>query len=330
MPGRRKVEKFVVAVATVLITLIVPGLVLSRLGLTGAGVVGLAGLSAVIATAVLGWRVGALTGVLVTVGTVLADAAAGSWLAATIVMVLASMLYGFSAQRGWQRGVILAPIALAFVIAEPPTGGWSVDRPLLMVAVTTAATVTFGVLVATLLSRGSAPKPEHPVPPVRTRGFAIMLGVAAAITTPITVLAGWGHAGAWLIMTPLIVIQPSLSDAVGKSLRRAAGTVAGFIVAAGLAAVIPEGWVLYVIGAVFAGFALYAMGRSWDYSIFAAAVTVAVVLLEGVSTSVADTGRWRLIATLLGVGIAVALSAAMTPLYKREIHRLDQPGASAS
>lgn len=330
MSRRRKVERLVVALATVGITLIVPGLVLERLGLSGAGVVGLAGLAAVIATSVLGWRVGALTGVFVTVGSVLADAAAGSWLAATLVMVVASVIYGFSALRGWQHGVVLAPIALAFVIAEPPSDGWAGDRPLLALGIATAATSIFGVLVTTGLARGRAPRPGPPVAPMRTRGFVIMLGIAAAITTPITVLAGWGHAGAWLIMTPLIVIQPSLSDAVGKSLRRAAGTVAGFIVAAGLAAVIPEGWVLYVIGAVFAGFALYAMGRSWDYSIFAAAVTVAVVLLEGVSTSVADTGRWRLIATLLGVGIAVALSAAMTPLYKREIHRLDQPGASAS
>ena len=321
MAGGRKLERLVISLATVLITLIVPGLVLERLGLRGAGVVGLVGLAAVIATAVLGWRVGALVGVCVTVGTVLADAAGGSWWAATLVMVLASVAYGFSALRGWQHGVVLAPIALAFVVADPPSGSWSGDRPLLAIALATAVTVAFGVLVAAALARGKEPKPQPAVSPLRARGFAIMVGIAAAITTPITVLGGWGHAGAWLIMTPLIVIQPSLKDAVGKSIRRAAGTVAGFVIALGVSTVIPEPWALYVIGSICAGVALYGLGRAWDYSIVATALTVAVILLEGVSTSVADTGRWRLIATLLGVGIAIALSAAMTPLYKVAIKR---------
>jgi len=78
VPQRRAIEKLVIALVTVTITLIVPGLILGRIGLTHAGVVGLAGLAAVIATATLGWRVGAATGVAVTVGVVLADVAAAS------------------------------------------------------------------------------------------------------------------------------------------------------------------------------------------------------------------------------------------------------------
>lgn len=78
MPQRRAIEKLVIALVTVTITLIVPGLILGRIGLTNVGVVGLAGLAAVIATATLGWRVGAATGVAVTVGVVLADVAAAS------------------------------------------------------------------------------------------------------------------------------------------------------------------------------------------------------------------------------------------------------------
>lgn len=328
MARSRAIGKLVVALVTVNITLIVPGLVLERIGLSHAGTVGLAGLAAVIATAMLGWRVGAATGVFVTAGVMLADAAAVSWLAATAVMVLASVAYGLTAMRGWQRGLILAPIALAFVVAEPPTSVLTGDRPVLLLGVATAATVTFGVLVAAALSRGSSPKASTPVPRLRARGFALMLGLAAAITTPITMLAGWGHAGGWLIMTPLIVIQPSLHDAMGKSLRRAGGTIVGFAIAFGVSLVIPQGWVLYCVGAAFAGFALYAMGRPWDYSVTATAITVAVVLLEGTSTSVADTGKWRLIATLLGVGIVLALIAALTPLYMRVIARSEPEGRS--
>lgn len=92
MAQRRAIEKLVIALVTVNFTLIVPGLILERIGLTNAGVVGLAGLAAVIATATLGWRVGAMTGVVVTIGVVLADVAAASWLAATALMVLASAL----------------------------------------------------------------------------------------------------------------------------------------------------------------------------------------------------------------------------------------------
>lgn len=313
--------KFLVSMATVTITLVVPGVILERAGVSNAGVVGLSGLAVVIATATLGWRVGVGTGVAVTAGVVLADAFSGSWFLATVVMVLGSVAYGLTAQRGWQRGVILAPIAMGFAIAEPPAQAWPGDHPLLLITVAMVATSAFAVLVTVVLSRGASSLSPTPVAPLRARGFALMLGIAAAVTTPITVLAGWGHAGGWLIMTPLIVIQPALHDAVAKSLRRAGGTVAGFIVAVGIGELIPEPWALYILGAVFAGFALYAMGRHWDYSVFAAAVTVAVVLLEGTATSVADTGRWRLIATLLGVGIAVAVTAAMTPLYVRENKR---------
>lgn len=328
MARRRAIEKWVIALVTVTITLIIPGLILERIGLTHAGVVGLAGLAAVIATATLGWRVGAATAVAVTVGVVVADVAAASWLAATALMVLASVIYGLTALRGWQHGLVLAPIAVGFAIAEPPTRAVTGDRPFLLVGLAMVATVAFGVLVAAALSRGATPKPAAPVARLRTRGFAIMLGLAAAITTPITVIAGWGHAGGWLIMTPLIVIQPSLHDAMSKSLRRAAGTIVGFAIAFVIALVIPQGWVLYVIGAVFAGFALYAMGRRWDYSVFAATLTVAVVLLEGASTSVADTGEWRVIATLVGVGIALALVAALTPLYMRVIAREEHDARS--
>jgi len=44
-------------------------------------------------------------------------------------------------------------------------------------------------------------------------GYASMLAVATAISTVIALLGGWGHTGGWLIMTPIIVIQPMLHDA---------------------------------------------------------------------------------------------------------------------
>lgn len=316
-----KVMKFVVVMATAMITLVVPGLILQRAGIANAGVVGLAGLAVVLATATLGWRVGVLTGGLVTAGVVLADAVAGSWVSATLLMVLASVLYGLSAKFGWQRGVSLAPIALAFVIAEPPSQAWAGDHPLLLIAVAAAATSAFGVLVTVVLSRGKSSLSPVPVSSRRAQGFAVMLGIAAAVTTPISVLAGWGHAGGWLIMTPLLVIQPALNDAVTKSMRRATGTVVGIVIAVGIGALIPEPWVLYFVGTVFAGLAMYAMDRRWDYSIFVSGMTVAVVLLEGTATSVTDTGRWRLIATLLGVGIAIAVTAVMSPFYVRANRR---------
>lgn len=317
--------RLLVSLAIAGITLVVPGVLLEQAGVTGAGVIGLAGLAATIASATLGWRVGALAAVVVTAGVVLADAAAGSWLTSTLVMVAVSAGYGLSATRGWQRGLSLVPIAIAFVIASPPSTGWSGDRPLLAIAVVTAATAAFGVVVSALLTRHPTSAQQSAVNAVRARGYAIMLAIAAVVTTPIAVLGNWGHPGGWLIMTPLIVIQPQLHDAVEKSWRRALGTIIGFVIAFGCSVVIPAGWGLYVIGAAFAGFALFALGRSWSYSIFATALTVAVVLLEGTSTSVADTGRWRLLATLLGVGVAIAIVAAMAPLYKKWNRRADTP-----
>ena len=152
-------------------------------------------------------------------------------------------------------------------------------------------------------------------------GYATMLAVATVISTAIALLGGWGHTGGWLIMTPIIVIQPMLHDAWAKSLRRAAGTVGGFLIASFIGLVVPIPAVEYALGIIFAAAVIYAMESKWNYATYSLLITVAIVLLEGTNTSVPHTALLRIVATLTGVGIALGMIGLATPVYRRQNRR---------
>jgi uncharacterized membrane protein YccC len=118
-------------------------------------------------------------------------------------------------------------------------------------------------------------------------------------------------------MTPLIVIQPNLNDAVRKSLKRAGGTLGGFAIAMTISLLIPSPWVTQVIGIVFVAAVLFAMQERWDYSVYTVILTVAIVLIEGSDTSIECVAVLRAIATISGVLIALLVVAIGSPIYRR-------------
>lgn len=187
---------------------------------------------------------------------------------------------------------------------------------------------TCSVLVMHLLLKGHHRGGSNPIPPARARGYALILSLTTVITTAIAVVWQWGHAGGWLIMTPLIVLQPYLHDALAKSIRRALGTTVGFAIAFSLAIFVPERWAIYAIALGFAIAAIVAMERRWDYSIYAVFLTVTIVLWEGSSTSITHTDLARLVATLAGIGLALCIMVAALPFYRRANRRTTQANAS--
>jgi Predicted membrane protein len=162
------------------------------------------------------------------------------------------------------------------------------------------------------------PLPNAPaVSDSRALAYAALLAVTALITTSVAIAGDLGHPGGWLIMTPFIVLQPYVQEGWDRSLRRAGGTLLGFTMAYLGASVIAQSWLLYVVGTVSYAIAMYALLRQWDYVVYAAFLTLAIVILEGVGASVEVTAEYRLEATAGGVVLSLVAMALALPLYRR-------------
>lgn len=316
-PAASAGQHLVIPLAMALPVLALPIVAMSVLGLPAAGsAVGLSGLAALIATYVLGWRIGLGIAAALAIGIPACLLASGNWLAASALMAGVGIAFGMTATRGWQRGLTLVPIAFGFGVADPPQSVLSAAS-LAGIAAIAALAALLAVGVVQVITRGRHLQMAGTVSARRAIGYAGMLGIAAAITSGIAVQGGWLHAGGWLIMRPFIVLQPNLKEALRKSLKRGLGTIAGFAVAFVLATVVSQGWAVYAIGIGAAVLSLYALERHWDYAAYAASLTVAVVFIEGAGTSISKTSELRLAATVTGVLICLAIMAVANPMYAR-------------
>jgi uncharacterized membrane protein YccC len=100
-------------------------------------------------------------------------------------------------------------------------------------------------------------------------------------------------------------------------LARLGGTVAGFIVVALVAQVSDSRTLLGWVGVVFAMAAMWALNNNWNYAIYAFLLTPAIVVLEGLHSSVETTASDCVYATALGVAVAMFFIAVLEPLYLR-------------
>ncbi|MEI8082465.1 MAG: FUSC family protein, partial [Actinomycetes bacterium] len=125
-----------------------------------------------------------------------------------------------------------------------------------------------------------------------------------------------GHAGAWLMLTIIVVLQPFVKDGFIKVIHRAAGTILGFIIAFGIASVTQIPVVLEVLGMVIMIGAIVIMITKRPYWEYATALTTAIVLLEGANTSVIATDEMRLGATMVGCVAVLIVTAVVQPFAK--------------
>jgi len=125
-----------------------------------------------------------------------------------------------------------------------------------------------------------------------------------------------GHTGGWIILTIVVVFQPSLGDGFRKAAHRAAGTVLGFVIAVLIGALVTNVGLLYLIGTVFLMIAFILMMQGRPYWLYATVLTPAIVLLESAGSTVDEVAEQRLGATLIGVTVTVLVMLALTPFTK--------------
>ncbi len=148
--------------------------------------------------------------------------------------------------------------------------------------------------------------------------WGIALGAAVAVYK---VGEFQGH-GYWVPLTVLFVLKPEADDTWERMAMRAAGTVAGLLIATALAESLGE-LALPVAAALFLSAALCYALLTLEYALFTAAITVYIVLLtdtEGYNSfTVADE---RGLATAIGIAIAgvaawIGASSAAAPRRPR-------------
>lgn len=301
----------------------IPGLALAAFGLSGlASITTLAALAAMIPALLAPRSITVATIAAVTVASALAIPAATSpWLAALVVGAL-GIGAGLASRVNASGMVVLAPISVIFLIATPPQlpdegmPGW------LLAGLLAGGSAVWGGLTG-LLIRRLRPRASHdPATPLswkRVRVYAITLGIVLAAAMYVVVAFDWQHGGGWFAMTFLLILEPYVQDARMKTLQRAYGTIAGFVIALVLYLILGDyPTALYVLGfgAAVASLTLrYATKRPyWQY---VSLLTPAVVLLEGVRTSITETAVERLGFTLLAVVLAIVLETLLAPLDKR-------------
>jgi hypothetical protein len=284
----------------------IPVPVMSALGFGSVGAfAGLAGLTAVVATLSIGLRAGLIAAVVLGLGAILLTLSSGFWWLAAVVMAVVALGLGISSRRGWQSGFLWVPISLGYVASDAAKELATYALPALILGVSfffwgcAAAGMTHLIFRKAFLPKPAAVSGRALI------GYTGTLAVAAFITQGAAVLWDLGHAGGWLVMTPFIVIQPHARDGWRKALFRAGGTLVGFAFVMGVASFVTATTILYAIAILAFTAAMYGMLRRWNYFVYAALLTPAIVILEGAGSSLTQTAEYRLEATLGGVGIAL-------------------------
>jgi len=313
----RQAKTLVLVLSLLVIAGFLPAITLGIVGWSsGVNVAILSGLAAFIACmGGTGWR----TGLVITVPFALLAglavwAAPTPWLA-SLVLALAAFLRGYAAKFGMHDALVMALISLGFLVASPPQSTGSIAAPLYVAAVCVIS-MLWVTMVMFLLRHRLHRHHLIPLDPIRVIPYSIVLAFLVGIATWFVVALKLGHTGGWVILTIVVIFQPSLGAGLKKAMNRAGGTILGFLIAIALGSILGTGPLLYLFGAGFLMVALLFMMQGRSYWLYAAALTPAIVLLESAGSTVDQVAIDRLAATAAGVAITVLVLLVLAPFAK--------------
>ena len=235
-----------------------------------------------------------------------------------LLMASVALATGISCRWGISKNLVLVPIAAGFFICLPPTVTGDTAGNALLLAVIAFASTAWGCAVGWVIAR-KFHTPDHDEETWRrTWVYAVTLALLTGIAAYISVSGKWGQAGAWFILTLVIVFQPYLKDSWQRTWQRAAGTLLGLGAAYLLHLLIPWNGVLTVLGMVLMVVAMNVlMRKTIPYWVYTTILTPAIMLLVTTPSTFEKLEVARLVATLWGAGLAVIAEAILLPMYRR-------------
>lgn len=263
-----------------------------------------------------GWRTGLIISLPFALLAGLTEWTAAYPVWAAIVLAFAAFLRGYAARAGMHDALSMTVIALGFIVASPLQSDLPTAAPVYVALVALVACL-WATLVMFVL-RHRLHRHEHTrLDPVRVMAFSLALALLVGVATWAVVALDLGHTGGWIILTIVVVFQPSLGAGFTKAAQRAAGTVLGFLIAILVGLLVNSGPLLYLVGTAFLMAAFMCMLQGRPYWIYAAALTPAIVLLESAGSTVDKVAEERLAATLFGIAGTLIVMLALAPFSGR-------------
>ena len=294
------------------------GLHLDRAG----GVLCLASLASLLVCARLGWRQ-ALVGVAsLAVLSVPAVFSQSDLLLGTTVLTLTALGLGLSAR--WQLKPVywLFVVILCILITTSPLPPDPAPLEVIQLAIGLFASGSGAVLLQSkLVSRvegAPLPVPFAVVHSWRRSGaHALMLATATLVTTPIALQHHWHTSGLWLILTPFLVMQPFVKDSWRVAVHRSLGTLAGVLLVIGLAFALPSNVPLQLPAIAAALITVLIAVKKGHRALMITTLTVTIVLFNSRIDTLLVMADQRVLASALGIAIALGLMALAHPIEHR-------------
>ena len=287
-----------------------------------AGVLCLASLASIVVCARMGWRQ-ALMGVAgLAVLSVPAVFSHNDPLFATLVLTTTALGIGLSAR--WQLKPIywLMMVNLCLLITNSPLPAipapWDVIKLLIALLASggLAALLETGLLAS--FGTVAAPAPFTVAHSWRrSAGHGAMLAAATLVTTPIALQHHWHTSGLWLIITPLLVLQPFIRDSWTVALHRSLGTLAGVLLVFLIANTLPRSVPLHLLAVTAGVITVLIATRHGHRALMLTAMTVTWVLFDSSNADLILMADKRVVASALGIGIALILMAVAHPIERR-------------
>ncbi|MFM7211067.1 MAG: FUSC family protein [Actinomycetota bacterium] len=252
-------------------------------------------------------------------------------LAGAIFMGLLAGGAALSARRGLHSAALIVPLAISLVLTAPPsiTGVDSAFATGLIAAAVMAGSGLWVTLVSRLVLGSTAARlPRHEHSRNGSIAYALVMASVIGIATYVVLAVYPVDRGGWLILTLVVVLQPSTKDTVKKTLQRLGGTIAGLGIALLITLVDLPLWADLLGSALLLYVALTVQFvLRLPYGIYVMCLTPAILLMNVKAADALDLATKRLELTAVGAAIAIAVAfIAKIVLIELHRHRATPPG----
>lgn len=250
----------------------------------------------------------------------LAIVAGQSPVSGAALMALLCMMVGRMSRFGLHKSALLVPVMLSWALINPPTwaGASTVDR-LDTTYLLWMAVIFFigGLIPALIIPRLMRKRPAPELQPHTQREavtYTVMITILVAVATFWVLDHPENFGGAFLIAVILVMAPIGTAQTLMPTIWRIVGTVAGSVLVILMVSQVDSLVVIYLLGLVFIGVALFARfsGLAWLYYVFMVPATAS--LNATTLTQVGELGKQRVADNLVG-GILVILASAVAIGY---------------
>ena len=317
---------------------LVPAWVMVAAGWTGAIEPALFALGAATAGTVAGgFRFGVTITVTIAVAAVIAMPLGAYPWAVAALMVLLGGVYGFWSAVGFTSAAMLIPALVPYMIRNPP-GIFSTAAPTLDAKYLAAFFFVFtlsGVWVSLVMNKLVLKGKSFPGPTQSRRPaviFGMLLGAIAGVVVAIAVTVAPTTQWPWITLTMFLLANPTGSIDPKQVRDRVTGTLIGLAAALLLSAVGLSGAALGVLAVLLITSALVVRIEKKPYWMFVMIMTPAIVLMDASGSNPDYVAEQRLLFTLLGATITIAVTLLANLAWSRYLakHPRDVPADTSA